>query len=165
MDAVITALFLLGVLAVGIWDWRTRRIPNKLNFSLIVLGVLFHALQSDLPNALLGMLMGLVISLHPALILRMSVLQGIGGGDIKFMMALGSFYGPSLPFFYVLGIGSIAAVVGGLVQLIRARQLVTYILLRPFGVPDLEAATVPFGTYLALGVFLYEITTWMVRWL
>jgi hypothetical protein len=94
--------------------------------------------------------MGLVISLLPALILRMPVLQGIGGGDIKFMMALGSFYGPSLPFFYVLGIGSIAAVVGGLVQLIRARQLVTYILLRPFGVPDLEAATVPFGTYLAL---------------
>lgn len=164
MDNAIYVLFLLGVLAVGAWDWRTRRIPNKLNFTLITLGLLFNALRFELPNALYGVLLGLLISIIPALILRIPVLQGIGGGDIKFMMALGSFYGASLPFFCVLGIGSLVAVMGGIVQLIRARQLVMYFLLRPFGVPDLEAASVPFGTYLALGVFLYEIASWM-RWL
>lgn len=153
---VVYILFLAGVFAAGLWDARERRIPNKLNLVLFVLGLLNGYLTGQIGSSLLGAAFTFFLSIFPAIIMRMPVLQAVGGGDIKMMTAVGSFYGLAYSLFWVLGIGSILSVVYGIVQMARAGYLKSYILLRPYSVLDVPETRVPFGSFLSLGIMIYE---------
>jgi prepilin peptidase CpaA len=79
-------------LGAGWSDWRTRRIPNWLTVSGLLLGVLVNGLlyrSAGARAAIEGAGMGL------ALLLPVVLLRGLGAGDWKLMGALGAFLGPT----------------------------------------------------------------------
>lgn len=78
-------LLILACLAL-INDIRYYKIPNKLNFTFIVIGVFFGLLCGELKEHMLGMLLPLV--LFPLFMFRM-----MGAGDIKLFCALGAVTG------------------------------------------------------------------------
>lgn len=86
----IAAFFaLLGVIA---WtDWKTMRIPNRLNAAVFVTGLcaVFTVPGPGVPERVLGMF---VVSV-PMLLAALLVPGGFGGGDIKLMAAGGLFLG------------------------------------------------------------------------
>lgn len=86
----IAAFFaLLGVIA---WtDWKTMRIPNRLNAAVFVTGLcaFFTVPGPGVPERVLGLF---VVSV-PMLLAALLVPGGFGGGDIKLMAAGGLFLG------------------------------------------------------------------------
>lgn len=86
----IAAFFaLLGVIA---WtDWKTMRIPNRLNAAVFVTGLcaVFTVPGPGVPERVLGMF---VVSV-PMLLAALLAPGGFGGGDIKLMAAGGMFLG------------------------------------------------------------------------
>ena len=86
----IAAFFaLLGVIA---WtDWKTMRIPNRLNAAVFVTGLcaFFTVPGPGVPERVLGMF---VVSV-PMLLAALLAPGGFGGGDIKLMVAGGLFLG------------------------------------------------------------------------
>lgn len=86
----IAAFFaLLGVIA---WtDWKTMRIPNRLNAAVFVTGLcaFFTVPGPGVPERVLGMF---VVSV-PMLLAALLAPGGFGGGDIKLMAAGGLFLG------------------------------------------------------------------------
>ena len=86
----IAAFFvLLGVIA---WtDWKTMRIPNRLNAAVFAVGLcaVFTVPGPGVPERVLGMF---VVSV-PMLLAALLSPGGFGGGDIKLMAAGGLFLG------------------------------------------------------------------------
>ena len=85
-------------LAGMVWDLKTRRLPNVLTVPAFGLGLLFHAVKGfyeaglsgaihDLRFALAGFALGF------SLMLLLWFIGGSGGGDVKFIGALGCWLG------------------------------------------------------------------------
>jgi len=78
------------VIAVAIFDLRERRIPNLIVMPASLLGLFLHTFESGwmgLIFSLKGLGLGFAILLIPYLV------KGMKAGDVKFMMAIGSFVG------------------------------------------------------------------------
>jgi prepilin peptidase CpaA len=107
-------LCVIAVVAAG-WDWRMRRLPNWLTIGATSLGVALSALPGGLSvsDALLGGLVGLVVGMT-------AFATGIlGAGDGKYLMALGTFFGPVQLLYAILAM----AVAGGILAIVEsARQ-------------------------------------------
>lgn len=172
---------LLGalVLAAAIHDLRTRRIPNWLVLTGVLLGMGVNVLLygwAGLRLSLLGM--GLALAVYFPLF----ALRAAGAGDAKLMAAVGAFAGP----WNWLGIFVCTALSGGLLavllllyrgQLKTSLWNVAYILgqltqLRPpyQDRPDLDvrhphAVTLPHGATIAVGTaaFLAVAAQWAPR--
>jgi len=100
-----------GVVVATIFDWRMRKIPNILTFSMIVLGFLANILQHGFPgfqHSFLGLCLGILLLYFPF------QLGGVGGGDVKLMGAIGSLLGPVLIFKIFLA----SAICGGILSLV-----------------------------------------------
>ena len=98
-------------LILGAWcDWKERKIPNALTFSMIFFGFIFNFLNQGVSgsvHALLGLIAGILL-LYPPF-----YMGGVGGGDVKLLGAIGSFVGPVL----ILKIFLATAVFGGIFSL------------------------------------------------
>lgn len=112
------------VLAAGFTDVRSRRIPNWLTLSGLVLGFGLQILFSGAAGAAQsGKGLGLALLVYVPLYL----LRGMGAGDVKLMAAVGSLTGPSnwLSIFFA------TAIIGGLLSLIvvahKRRLMQTFI--------------------------------------
>jgi Flp pilus assembly protein protease CpaA len=107
-------LAMIAVVAAG-WDWHTRRLPNWLTLGATGLGVALSALPGgvSVSGALLGGLVGLAVGMT-------AFAAGIlGAGDGKYLMALGTFFGPVQLLYAILAM----AVAGGLLAIVEsARQ-------------------------------------------
>jgi prepilin peptidase CpaA len=90
-------------------DVRTRRIPNVLSASMMLLGPALNALHFG-ATGLLASLGGLMMV--GGLLLAPFALGGIGGGDVKMMGAVGALLGPRHAVLALL----VGAVLGGLVM-------------------------------------------------
>lgn len=80
----------LIVVSVAFFDLRERRIPNLIVMPACLLGLTIHTFESGwsgLLFALKGLGVGFAILLIPYLV------KGMKAGDVKFMMAIGSFVG------------------------------------------------------------------------
>lgn len=87
-------------------DLRTRRIPNWLTMSGLAIALILRAVAGLEP--FLAGLLGAAIAL--GLTLPLVFLGGLGGGDSKFLMAVGAFLGPpGLPVAL-----AVTAIVGGM---------------------------------------------------
>jgi prepilin peptidase CpaA len=124
--------FLIPVLCCASWsDWKERRIPNSLLLPAFALAILLNLVTRGLDGLLFslgGTLLGFSLLLIPFL------LGGIGAGDVKLLMVIGSFGGIKL----VLSGFLIGAILGGIVAL----SLLLYrkisglkIDLFPYGIP------------------------------
>lgn len=79
------------VVAAGVCDIRSRKIPNWLNLSGLVLGfglnlLFFHAEGFKIAGLGLGLALLVYVPLY--------VVRGMGAGDVKLMAAVGSIAGP-----------------------------------------------------------------------
>jgi prepilin peptidase CpaA len=111
MPLVLKIALIVVVVSAGVYDLRTRKIPNWLNLSGLVLGlglntILLHG--HGIVLALLGLGLSLLIYLPLYLV------RGMGAGDVKLMAAVGSIAGPQnwLVIFVV------TALLGGLMALV-----------------------------------------------
>ena len=91
-------------------DLRSRRIPNSVTFSTIVLALLLYSLYAGL-SGLLFSLKGLGVGF--CLLLLPHLLGGIGAGDVKLMAAVGAVMGVEQTLLAFL----IIAIIGGLTSL------------------------------------------------
>ena len=116
MPLLIDITLLAFVCACCVVDVRTRRIPNALSGSALLLGATLNLWlygASGLPWSLTGAGLMLVLLLPPF------AFGGIGGGDVKMMMAVGSFLGPRLAFLSLTA----GLIVGGLVMTLHLLRL------------------------------------------
>ena len=91
-------------------DLRSRRIPNVLTFGSALLAVGYAgsvAGVSGVGSALAGWGLGV------ALLLPFFLLRGMGGGDVKFVAALGAWLGPAA----LLSLAFYTAIAGGVMAL------------------------------------------------
>lgn len=135
------SLFLLiTVLCAASWmDWRSRRIPNLLLLPSFFLALVLNFLTlgvNGITQTLLGLTIGFSLLIIPYL------LGGIGAGDVKLLMVIGSFGGHTLVIYsFFLG-----AIIGGIISL--AIYLVNFISAK-------KISTMPYGIPLALGTLIY----------
>lgn len=102
-------VFILVGTAAG-YDYKSRRIPNFITFSAMVLGLVLNTFQGGfkgLEESLLGLLLGGGLLLIPF------VLGGMGAGDVKLLAAVGALAGPHFVFYTFI----YAALAGGVMAL------------------------------------------------
>jgi len=105
---------LLGIVATAaVIDFRTRRIPNWLTLSAVLLGLALQVVFHGLPGLLRGFL-GLLVG--AGLFFVPFALGGMGPGDVKLMAAVGAFLGPPGALWAALMTG----VAGGVLALVWA---------------------------------------------
>lgn len=103
----------------GVWDWRSRRIPNWLTvpglFSGIIVNVVmtgWHGLTASLEGA------GLALTL----LLPLVLMRALGAGDWKLMGAVGAFLGP-WPFLVILLVSTAISALMGMVKVVQAKRV------------------------------------------
>jgi prepilin peptidase CpaA len=111
-EPVLIVVVFLVVLAIYS-DFRWRKIPNCLTLPAIVLGF-FLNFKGNSWNGLFFSLGGLMVGM--GLLMLPYLLGGMGGGDVKFMGALGAFLGS----YSILNVFLYATLVGGAIALVVA---------------------------------------------
>ncbi len=107
------------VLAAGFTDVRSRRIPNWLTLSGLVLGFGLQILFSGTAGAAQsGKGFGLALIVY----LPLYLLRGMGAGDVKLMAAVGSLAGPE-NWLYIFLATAISGGALSLVVIARKRRL------------------------------------------
>ncbi len=97
----------LVMAAAAVWDWRYRRIPNRLTFPFLIAGILYHLVYegwSGAGKAVAGMFVA------GGILLCFYLLGATGAGDVKLAAGLGAWCGPAAS----LQVLAYAAVAGGL---------------------------------------------------
>ena len=98
------------VIVAAIWDIRTRRIPNWLTLSGVLLGVALNTFLFEI-NGLWFSLKGLSVAFGVYFILYL--LRAMGAGDVKLMAAVGAAAGWG-NWLGILVLTSVAGAVAGL---------------------------------------------------
>ena len=168
---ILGGMVLLAAIA-GWMDLRSRRIPNWLTVSGLVLGVALQVYLtgwSGLRTSLLGALVGL------GLLLPFVLLRSLGAGDWKLAGALGAFTGPGLLIDLLIGSIFVAGLMAAVLVIYKKRvgqtvrnighiliSLVTFRLpATRVSLDNPDALKVPYGVALASTVILY---TAAYRW-
>lgn len=89
-EILMNVLLFLIIGACVYWDLKYRRIPNFVTLPTILIGPVLHVIFLGLPglkSSLIGLLLGLAILIIPF------ALGGMGGGDVKFLAAVGAIKG------------------------------------------------------------------------
>lgn len=122
-DAAVVLLVFLAV----IWDVRTHKIPNKLTFTAVAVGIGLNAWEAGLAGfvfSIQGLALGVGMFLIPF------ALGGMGGGDVKLLGAIGAFKGWS----FVLHAALLTALWGGVIALLAIVITRRFKVLRDFGI-------------------------------
>lgn len=104
-------LLLVLVSLSAAFDAKERRIPNKITFTGIILGLFFNLFVggwTGLLNSFLGMFVGIAIFFIPF------AMGGMGAGDVKLMGAIGALMG----WRFSLETAIYSALVGGVMVLV-----------------------------------------------
>jgi prepilin peptidase CpaA len=164
---ILVGAVLLSVVA-GWTDLRSRRIPNWLTVSGLVIGIAANTALGGwggLKTSLLGAAVGL------ALLLPFVLLRSLGAGDWKLAGALGAFAGPGILVDLLLGSVFVAGVMAVALVIYKGRVRQTIrnighilISLVTFQLPgsrvsldNPDSLKVPYGVALAFTVVLYGI--------
>ena len=104
-------IVITGILIALAFDWRMRKIPNALTFSMIALGFILNTYEqglTGLQHSSLGLVLGILLLYLP--------FQGggVGGGDVKLLGAIGSIVGP----VFIFKIFLVSAIFGGALSLV-----------------------------------------------
>jgi prepilin peptidase CpaA len=123
MMILMVSLVSIGLLSLATWhDLRTREIPNWISLALAGCGAIAVGLGWG-ANTWLGFLVGAILGL--VVTFPFFALEGLGGGDVKLLVALGATFGPGTLLILILG----TALFGGalaLVALLRGKKDYAY---------------------------------------
>lgn len=104
LTSIVYCLLTSALIVLSVIDWRTKRIPDKLNGAILVLGILATLLDlANWKDHLIGMV---CVSTVLWLIYFISVGRAMGGGDAKLMTGAGLVLG-AFPIILALIIGCI----------------------------------------------------------
>ena len=162
---ILAGAVLLAAIA-GFTDLRSRRIPNWLTVSGLVVGIAvrgFFQGWSGAKTSLLGVILGL------GLLLPFVLLRSLGAGDWKLAGALGAFAGPALLTDLLIGSIFVAGLMAAALVIYKGRVretvrnighiLVSLVTFRLPGtrvsLDNPDALKVPYGVALACTVILY----------
>ena len=170
MTSVLTTAALIALLALAaVLDLRTRRIPNALTVSGLMVALVLRSTIG--PSAVVAGLQSAGIAL--LIVLPLFMLGALGGGDLKLLVAVAAFMDPIQFIFALLA----TAIVGGVLavgQSIRKGAirplifntvgLASHIISRGrmghrSTVNTPGAVTVPYGLAIAAG----SLTVWFIR--
>lgn len=176
-EIAIAASLTLLVVAVAFYDLRERRIPNRLVFPAVFVGIALNLTKGwhGLWISLGGLALGFGLLFIPYLV------GAMWPGDVKFLAAIGSFVGPSgilriflltllcypmLAFIFVLRDRKLA------VTWLRFRRLLSQFLglfipafknyaalLEARNNPEIKSATTPFGVAISIGTLIAIYTS------
>ena len=143
--ALLTIAFLILAVGAGYWDFKKKKIPDRLTAGILTVAVLglFLLKEPDICARLSGFF---AVSV-PMLVISLVRPGAFGGGDIKFMAACGLFVGAGgifRSFFYAL---VLAGVYGLYLILYKNKSMNQQFALGPF---------LTSGIFLHL-IFLYNI--------
>jgi prepilin peptidase CpaA len=152
LTLVAIAVAVLAATIALVSDVRTRRIPNWLTGSTLLIGLLVNLFASGPPGlvaAVTGMAVGFL------LLIPFYVLRAVGAGDVKLLAALGAVLGVQA----LLAVAAAGALVGGLMSLIilarRGRlSLALHQLFVMRTVPTPSGAKAPYAVAIASGVYV-----------
>lgn len=130
---------IIGLIALSWTDIKHYRLPDKLTFPLMGLGLVEGFISSAVTERLLGMALGYLVFVSIEYGFKaLRGKDGLGRGDAKLLAVGGAWCGWfGLPYIIVIasGLGLIAA-------------------LMPFVRKSLENGRIPFGPFLSLGIFM-----------
>lgn len=159
---ITTWVTLILVFTSTVFDIWTRRIPNYLTLTMLIVGLGTNFIYSGihgLSDSFLGAVIGISLLFIPF------VLGGIGAGDVKLLGAIGALNGLNFAFLTFL----YSAISGGVIALIIllakgrlsdvVRNLISFLKARFLGVElSLPSSSIkfPYGTAIMIGtVFAY----------
>lgn len=161
----------------AVTDLRSGRIPNKLTFPTILVGLAGHSLSHGLYGALESVLGIVICAAVPGIVYKASQGNGIGGGDIKLFAALGALLGPmqglevELSAFLLLGFYALfrLAYLGQLGRTLIGSLRVTAGLFTSKWRRSTSEAPAPMtsmrmGPAIAAAVLTVLTLPWIVRW-
>lgn len=148
-DWLTTIIFLVGAfisLAIGVYDWRHKIIPDGMVIGLFLLAIVYLVFVGQ--NFWADVLVALVVALCFFLLWYFSSGRLIGFGDVKLVLPLGLIVGADLMYHFVLISFVSGAVVGlGLI-------LVNKFLLRRGERSFTMKSELPFAPFLIFGFWL-----------
>lgn len=112
------AILVPGILYASWVDGREKRVPNWLNATLLVAGVLVQCLHpqgAGLWAALGGAALGFAVLIVPWM------MHGMGAGDVKLMAAIGAWFGPSLTLWAFVAGALYGAVIAAIMIIASGR--------------------------------------------
>ena len=171
MKQAVLGLALILAVVAGWTDWRSRRIPNWLTVSGLLVGIAVNTAAAGwlgLKTSLLGAGLGLLLML-PFVFLR-----SLGAGDWKLAGALGAFVGPGMLVNVLIGSVFVAGIMAlGLVIYKRrmketlrniGRMLGSMFTFRMPGaevsLDNPQSLKIPYGVALAITTLLYGVLSW-----
>ncbi len=117
-------------------------IPDSIDIPLIIIGIILAFFpMSDITwkSSLMGAGIAFILFFGIGFIYaKLKKMEGLGGGDVKYLTAIGAFFG-SPGVFYILFISAIIALIYILAMRIK------------------RSSFIPFGPFLALAAFVYFI--------
>lgn len=134
MGSFVWAGYFALIVAAGVSDLRTRRIPNRLTFAVLVSGFLCSVGFGD--ATLAASLSWGAVACGPLLAVHLVRPEGLGGGDVKLSAGLG------------VGLGELGAL--ALLLALVAALAGSSLAARVRGLPVRER-TVPLGPWMAAG--------------
>lgn len=135
LNGILTCLVASVLLLISIVDYHFYRIPNRFNFYLFSLGILYSIIEYRNWNEhVAGMF---YVSSFLCILFLVSQGRFMGGGDVKMMASCGLIVGKELIFagFYI---GCVAAVLHYLFRIARGKK----------------EGKIAMGPYLSIGVFI-----------
>ena len=154
-------MVIAGLIVATFIDFEHYIIPNEITFGGIIVGLLLSAvypplmdansIQESVVRSVLGVLVGgvtlLVVATVGEMIFRK---EAMGMGDVKFLAAIGAFFGWQSTLFTIF----VSSLLGGVIGLILV-----------IGSKKGWQSRIPYGPYIALGALLWmfcgrEIMKW-----
>lgn len=100
MDTILIALYVLCLLVMAVVDFKIKKLPNIGVILILLLGV---ARMVGQPNMIINQLLGLIPGIMVFILYVLTrKTDGIGGGDVKLIAAMGLFMGLDAAAFALL---------------------------------------------------------------
>jgi len=123
-DRIILVVCVVTFTALAaVTDWRLKKLPNKLTVTAFVAALVFHLIYGFVRGGAVGAGQQLLFSLSGfgtgfGILFVLWLIGGGGGGDVKFMGALGAWLGAVLTF-QVFIVSALLIGVGGILVFAR----------------------------------------------
>ncbi len=157
MESILPFIAFLAVVNLLVLSWidlKTWLLPNKLNLSFAILGIIFHSFDHFTMLDPMGMALGGLVGAGILYIIRAGgnwyyKQDTLGLGDVKLLGAAGLWLGPT-DVIMALTVGAFAGLVHGIIVAITKA-------IREKAKPDMHRLMIPAGPGFCIGILLVGI--------
>lgn len=162
IEVLITSSIIALVAIAGYLDLRERRVPNWTAVSIFALGMLRHVFLLDRKGLLGGLFLTAIVFV---LFIPFWKAGGLGGGDVKFLMALAMWL-PLPEYLLVILLASGLLLVVVLLRMLLEKRFLPFIMgfflrlnigLGHFLETADKSLGMPYATFLALAVTMVKL--------